>query len=733
MAEKELVVKLLGDISDLKAKLNEMNAVISKSTKSSADSFKIMGMSLDSIAKTLAGGFIAKQIFNIGKSAIATAGQFEQFNVAFSTMLGSASKAKVLLNDIKNFAATTPFELPEVVSGAKQLLAYGIAAKDIIPTMTTLGNISAGLGVPLSRLNLVYGQVRTSNRLLGNDLRQFQEAGVPIIEALSKTMGVSENAVKGMASAGKIGFKEVQKALESLGGAGGKFGGLMIAQSKTIGGVFSNISDNITQVMLELGNAMLPVVKFIAINLLDALNKIRVWFQDNQASIQNFFLNLYTAFSILSKVAIDLGQDIWNWVIRPLIDFIRNPIVATILAIVAAYYAWVGVTMLLAAANAALATVNPFTWIVVGIAAAVVAFNLITKKWDWVLGVIGKGLNILYKIFKTVIDLIVALFTGRFLEKIQEVIGKAVQFFNGFLDKFRNKKVAIGAEVNEKTTVRTIERNQQESRVPELVDTASAERGVQAANAYKEAFKNAILTGGDIFTALGTVMADQILTGLIDGMFQPLANFMAQVGQNITSSFLQFITQTTVFKQAFTAIMGGLGEVWSKFTSSMVGQFLGGLLQMIGGMVTFVIAAIMNFALVAAGAAASAVAMIPFIGPALAVGAYIGTFALVAAGIGKVIGLANGAAEVVGGSSTDTVPAMLTPGEMVVPKSMAEGIRSGDLALGGTGAATQTSNNVGVNMDGATFNGNISSEMAFGIGEQIALGIKNNLIAPMPS
>ncbi len=226
-----------------------------KTTEGALDS---MGGRFDSVgAKTIAFGVImanaltkvGQATLNMGKDALASTATYEQSRIAFETMLGSASKAQGLMTDIANFAKTTPFELPEVVAGSKQLLAFGFAQEQLIPTMRKLGDLASGLGVPIGQLTNVFGQVRVAGRLMGQDLLQFTNAGVPMIEALSKTMKQPQTEIKKLVEQGKIGFPEVETALNSLTGEGSKFGGMMEKQSKTFNGVVSNIKDGFGQMM----------------------------------------------------------------------------------------------------------------------------------------------------------------------------------------------------------------------------------------------------------------------------------------------------------------------------------------------------------------------------------------------------------------------------------------------------------------------------------------------------
>ncbi len=184
-----------------------------------------------------------------------TRGEFQQLEVAFNTMLGSEEKATSLMSQLIRTAAVTPFGLQEVSTGAKQLLAFGLEAEKVNETLIRLGDISAGLGTNLGDLVYLYGTTMAQGRLYTQDLNQFTGRGIPMIGELAKQFGVAESEVKGLVEAGKVGFPEVQKVIESLTNQGGKFGGLMEEQSKTISGQISNIEDAISTMFNEIGKS----------------------------------------------------------------------------------------------------------------------------------------------------------------------------------------------------------------------------------------------------------------------------------------------------------------------------------------------------------------------------------------------------------------------------------------------------------------------------------------------
>ena len=205
---------------------------------------------IKSVASLAFAGFTAKEII----STLGTVrGEFQKFEIAFETMLGSGQKAKTMISDLANLAATTPYDMKGVVAGAKQLLAYGFAANEITEIMRRLGDVSAGLGLNLQDLTWLYGTTMVQGRLFTRDLMQFTGRGIPLTEELAKQFGVTKDKVTELVTAGKVGFPEVKKAIESLTNEGGKFGGLMEKQSHSITGQISNIKDTIEMAINDLG------------------------------------------------------------------------------------------------------------------------------------------------------------------------------------------------------------------------------------------------------------------------------------------------------------------------------------------------------------------------------------------------------------------------------------------------------------------------------------------------
>lgn len=157
------------------------------------------------------------------------------------------------MGEAVDLAAKTPFDLQGVASGARQLLAYGFEAENVTDTLRRLGDVAAGLGLPLQRLTYLYGTTRVQGRLFTRDMLQFTNSGIPLLDELAKMYGKTTAEINNMVSAGKIGFADVEKVIRRMTDEGGQFANLMEKQSKTITGQISNIKDAIDTMFNEIG------------------------------------------------------------------------------------------------------------------------------------------------------------------------------------------------------------------------------------------------------------------------------------------------------------------------------------------------------------------------------------------------------------------------------------------------------------------------------------------------
>lgn len=208
---------------------------------------------LNKIAKALTVATVAAGTAIVGMGVKYNA-EMEQYKAGFATMLGSAEKADKTISDLKSFAAKTPFEMTDLANASTTLLAFGEDAEDLMGDLKTLGDISLGNSEKFKSLALVYGQVQSQGRLMGQDLLQMINSGFNPLLVISEKTGKSMATLKDEMAQGKITFEMVAEAMKTATAEGGQFYNAMESQSKTLTGQFSTLKDNITALFGEISS-----------------------------------------------------------------------------------------------------------------------------------------------------------------------------------------------------------------------------------------------------------------------------------------------------------------------------------------------------------------------------------------------------------------------------------------------------------------------------------------------
>lgn len=203
---------------------------------------------------------------------ISTASSMQQAQISFETMLGSAEKAGAFLTELKSFAATTPFEFPELQSASSSLISAGFEAGQVIPIMRTLGDVTSGMGTGsegIQRATIALQQMQAAGKISGEDLAQLRDAGIPVYDLLAAATGKAKDEVVALAQKGKLGRKELEQMVGALESGKGleRFSGLMEKQSKSLVGVWSTLKDNVG---MALSDAVQPAVPALT-SLIDRL------------------------------------------------------------------------------------------------------------------------------------------------------------------------------------------------------------------------------------------------------------------------------------------------------------------------------------------------------------------------------------------------------------------------------------------------------------------------------
>ena len=243
--------KLTAEIDRLKGKYNELTGVATKASSKLA----VLGQKLGAY-------FSVYSIINFTKQLINVRKEFELQQISLEVLLQNKEKADLLWDKTVALAIKSPFRVKELVTYTKQLAAYRVESDKLYDTTRMLADISSGLGVDMNRLILAYGQVKAASFLRGTELRQFTEAGIPMLDELAKRFSdleertVSVDEVFARISKRMVSFKDVDAVLRSMTSEGGAFYRMQEIQAETLKGQLSNLRDSIDIMFNDIGKTM---------------------------------------------------------------------------------------------------------------------------------------------------------------------------------------------------------------------------------------------------------------------------------------------------------------------------------------------------------------------------------------------------------------------------------------------------------------------------------------------
>lgn len=245
--------------------------------------------SIIGLGAALGVGLGAAGIVSFGREVVKSLVNYEYFSASLRTLMnGDALAAKALENQLVETAKTTPFSLVEVQDATKQLLAYGFSAGKVVENIRMLGDVASALKIPFGDIAYLYGTLKTQGRAFAKDIYQFTGRGIPIVKELAKQFGVADSEVMTLVTDGKVGFKEVEKAFESMTAEGGMFFNMMEQQVKTTGGRLSALGDSYEQLKVNIGKSQDGIIAS-TVSFADRLvaNLARAFSESNQ-EIENF-------------------------------------------------------------------------------------------------------------------------------------------------------------------------------------------------------------------------------------------------------------------------------------------------------------------------------------------------------------------------------------------------------------------------------------------------------------
>lgn len=285
MTDATLSAKVTADIADFAQKFDQVRRSIdglsssaSGGAKNASSQLSDLNEKISTIGTLLTSGaliqggkaiteLVTMPLIGLGQSAITMADNLRRAELAFTTLTGSADRANALLRDLQAFAATTPFEFPQLVEAGKRMLALGFSAEQLIPTLRAVGDATAGLGGGadvMNRIILALGQMQAKGKIASQEMKQLAEAGIPAWDLLAQKLGVTVPETMQLVQKGAVDAATGVSAV--LEGMAQKFGGLMAQQSATIQGTISNLHDTLGFILTDIGRELIETL-----NLREAL------------------------------------------------------------------------------------------------------------------------------------------------------------------------------------------------------------------------------------------------------------------------------------------------------------------------------------------------------------------------------------------------------------------------------------------------------------------------------
>jgi len=249
-------IRLRFDGASVKKGLAEIKKAFANIAQSGLSAFKGMLSPVAKIAALLGPTAIAGGFAKILKDSSEAAANFENMKSQFELFTGSVQESKELIDDLRKIAIRSPLELSDISDGARSLLTYGVAAKEVAGITDQLSEVAAGNAERFGRLSYAFGQISSLGRLMGTELRQLTEAGFNPLESIAKRTGRTMMQLKKDMEDGKISIEMVKGALKDATSEGGRFYGLNDKMSQTFSGRVSMMRDQWGRLLVDLGTGL---------------------------------------------------------------------------------------------------------------------------------------------------------------------------------------------------------------------------------------------------------------------------------------------------------------------------------------------------------------------------------------------------------------------------------------------------------------------------------------------
>ena len=494
----------------------------------------------------------SSKLAEVVKSGVDYNATMESYLTNFKVMLGSEEAAATKLSEIRKMAASTPFSLDDLTSGAQTLLQFGIAADDTTGVLQRLGDISLGNAEKLQTLTRAYGKMSSAQKVTLENVNMMIDAGFNPLNQICDATGESMSDLYKRISDGKVSFSELEAAVEAATSQGGQFYNGMLEASQTFSGRMSTLKDNVSALTGELTSGLFAALGDLVVKL----NEVVVSFLDSDEKMAQLKETIGIATAVVAAAGTAFLTYKGYVAAATAIEVIHT---AATTAMTAAHKAAeagaTGLKVAQAGLNAVLSA-NPIGLVVSLLAALAAGLVTAYQTSETFRNAVNSAFASVKKIAQnaigTVVDWInelVAKIRGAAaaLANLKNGVGAAQEAYNaaynGYMDNYNRSKLDKAAQERGKLHAERVKQAQEEKAAAEAAAAASTNAtGIITNNAGKaaKATKQATATVVKSISDSTTTVKDGV-TRTVETVNETLSNGKQQQKQTITETSRQMV------------------------------------------------------------------------------------------------------------------------------------------------------------------------------------------------
>ena len=202
-----------------------------------------LGQGLTSRADIYMHANAMRTLIGSGRGLLEMYGNLQLAEAGLAAFTTSAKETAYVMAEIKDHAEKTTFTRIGLAQATRNMMAYGLSAKNALEHMKMLGDVAGGSEIRFERLSYAMAQITSTGKLQGQELRQLTEQGFNPLETMSRYTGRSMEELRKMMADGLITSEHVTEALKIETSAGGRFANMQKKMADTFPGVKNQLKE----------------------------------------------------------------------------------------------------------------------------------------------------------------------------------------------------------------------------------------------------------------------------------------------------------------------------------------------------------------------------------------------------------------------------------------------------------------------------------------------------------